>query len=153
MRDVKFVKFVPLQRHFLFYLLRKLTGNLHMSKPLNFLSPLHFYQNSASENGEDEILQLARVKLGELLPEDGAAPGVYIRAVEKLSLSLTRNNAAIIELNEEDAALLRCALDSAKLYFRSRPRSSLWNPTDWAKLSGYLAAPTKEMYFYRVGRF
>lgn len=111
------------------------------------------YQSAGSENGEGGALQLARVKLAELLPEDGAASGVYTRALEKLSLSLARNNAAVIELNGEDAALLRCALDSAKLYFRSRPSTSSWNTLDWVKHSGYLAAPTKEMFFYRAGRY
>lgn len=88
-----------------------------------------------------------------MLPEDGAASGVYTRAVEELSLSLARNNAAIIELNGEDAALVRCALDSAKLYFRSRKPNASWNPSDWLNLSGYSAVPTKEMYFYRAGRY
>lgn len=88
------------------------------------------------------------------MPEDGAASGVYNRAVEKLSLSLARTNAAIIELHSEDAALVRCALESAKLYFRSRSHTaSLWNSSDWLKLSGYLAAPARDMYFYRAGRF
>ncbi|XP_024368287.1 uncharacterized protein [Physcomitrium patens] len=109
--------------------------------------------NAPSENGEGGCKVLGRVKLVELLPEDGAASGVYTRAVEELSLSLARYNAAIIELNGEDTALVRCALDSAKLYFRSRKSNSpSWNPSDWLNLSGYLAAPTKEMYFYRAGR-
>lgn len=103
-------------------------------------------------NGEGP-LGLARVKLTEMLPEDGAASGVYTRAVESLSQSLARNNAAIIELNGEDAALVRCALESAKLYFRSRSQNAaLWNSTNWLKLSGYLAAPSRDMYFYRAGR-
>lgn len=112
------------------------------------------FQNAPSENGEGGCKVLGRVKLVELLPEDGAASGVYTRAVEELSLSLARYNAAIIELNGEDTALVRCALDSAKLYFRSRKSNSpSWNPSDWLNLSGYLAAPTKEMYFYRAGRY
>ncbi|XP_024389610.1 uncharacterized protein [Physcomitrium patens] len=99
------------------------------------------------------ILGLARIKLQEILPEDGAASAGYSRALEKLSLSLTRNNAAIIEISSEDAALVRCALESAKLYFRSRCHTaSLWNSSDWLKLSGYLAAPARDMYFYRAGR-
>lgn len=88
-----------------------------------------------------------------MLPEDGAASGVYTRAVEELSLSLARNNAAIIELNGEDAALVRCALDSAKLYFRSRKPNPSWNSSDWVNLSGYATAPTKQMYYYRAGRY
>jgi hypothetical protein len=109
-------------------------------------------QNVTAGNGEGP-LGLARVKLTEMLPEDGAASGVYTRAVESLSQSLARNNAAIIELNGEDAALVRCALESAKLYFRSRSQNAaLWNSTNWLKLSGYLAAPSRDMYFYRAGR-
>jgi len=108
--------------------------------------------NVTAGNGEGP-LGLARVKLTEMLPEDGAASGVYTRAVESLSQSLARNNAAIIELNGEDAALVRCALESAKLYFRSRSQNAaLWNSTNWLKLSGYLAAPSRDMYFYRAGR-
>lgn len=79
---------------------------------------------------------------------------MYTRAVEKLALSLARNNAAIIELNAEDAAIVHCALESAKLYFRTRPHSaSFWNASDWLKLSGYLAAPARDMFFYRAGRY
>lgn len=105
------------------------------------------------ENGEGASKGLGRIKHGELLPEDGAASGVYTRAVEELSLSLARNNAAIIELNGEDAALVRCALDSAKLYFRSRKPNPAWDTSDWINLSGYATAPNKDMYYYRAGRF
>lgn len=97
---------------------------------------------------------IVRIKLQDILPEDGAASAAYTRAVEKLSLSLARNNAAIIQLSSEDAALVRCGLESAKLYFRSRCRNaSLWNSSVWLKLSGYLAAPARDMYFYRAGRY
>lgn len=100
------------------------------------------------------MLGLARIKLHEIEPEDGAASAVHTRAVEKLSLSLALNNAAIIELNSEDAAIVHCALESAKLYFRTRPHSaSFWNSSDWLKLSGYLAGPARDMYFYRAGRY
>lgn len=111
-------------------------------------------QHSANGDGGASTLGLARIKLHEILPEDGAASAGYIRAVEKLSLSLARNNAAIIQLNPEDAAIVHCALESAKLYFRTRSHSaSFWNSSDWLKLSGYLAAPAKDMYFYRAGRY
>ncbi|KAG0562083.1 hypothetical protein M758_9G172900 [Ceratodon purpureus] len=109
--------------------------------------------HGATGNGDGGLFGLARIKLQDMVPEDGAASGVYNRAVEKLSISLARNNAAIIELNSEDAALVRCALESAKLYFRSRSHTaSTWNSSDWLKLSGYLAAPARDMYFYRAGR-
>jgi len=113
-----------------------------------------FWQNVATGNGDGGFFGPARIKLQEILPEDGAASGVYTRAVEKLALSLARNNAAIIELNSDEAALVRCAIESAKLYFRSRSHTaSLWNSSDWLKLSGYLAAPARDMYFYRAGRY
>nr|PNR51614.1 hypothetical protein PHYPA_010801 [Physcomitrium patens] len=109
-----------------------------------------FTQNIANGGG---VLGIVRIKLQDILPEDGAASAAYTRAVEKLSLSLARNNAAIIQLSSEDAALVRCGLESAKLYFRSRCRNaSLWNSSVWLKLSGYLAAPARDMYFYRAGR-
>ncbi|KAL0386232.1 UNVERIFIED_CONTAM: hypothetical protein Sradi_3017500 [Sesamum radiatum] len=62
----------------------------------------------------------SRIRLSDILPYDGAPMGPYIRAVDALSNSLMRHNAAVIELGPEDAALLRCALESARLYFRTR---------------------------------
>lgn len=62
----------------------------------------------------------SRVRLADILPYDGAPMAPYLRAVDALSTSLTRHNAAIIELGSDDAALLRCALESARLYFRTR---------------------------------
>ncbi|XP_057773965.1 uncharacterized protein LOC130993196 isoform X2 [Salvia miltiorrhiza] len=61
-----------------------------------------------------------RVRLADILPYDGAPMAPYLRAVDALSASLMRHNAAVIELGSEDAALLRCALESARLYFRTR---------------------------------
>lgn len=109
--------------------------------------------NIATGNGDGGFFGPTRIKLHEIMPEDGAASGVFTRAVERLGLSLARTNAAIIELNPDDAALVRCALESAKLYFRSRSHTAaLWNSSDWLKLSGFLAAPARDMYFYRAGR-
>lgn len=62
----------------------------------------------------------SRIRLSDILPYDGTPMGPYIRAVDALSNSLMRHNAAVIELGPEDAALLRCALESARLYFRTR---------------------------------
>lgn len=61
-----------------------------------------------------------RVRLSDILPYDGAPVGPHIRAVDILSTSLMRYNAAVIELGPDDATLLRCALDAARPYFRSR---------------------------------
>uniref|UniRef100_A0A1J3JIP9 U-box domain-containing protein 62 n=1 Tax=Noccaea caerulescens TaxID=107243 RepID=A0A1J3JIP9_NOCCA len=63
---------------------------------------------------------LARVRLSEILPYEGAPSPAYIKAVETLSVSLMRYNASVIELGSEDAALLRCGLEAARLYFRTR---------------------------------
>ncbi|XP_071706852.1 uncharacterized protein [Rutidosis leptorrhynchoides] len=63
---------------------------------------------------------LARVRLSDLVTFDGAPTDCYLRAVEALSGSITRHNAVVIELGNEDGALLRCGLESARLYFRTR---------------------------------
>ncbi|KAL7090682.1 hypothetical protein ACP275_12G056900 [Erythranthe tilingii] len=61
-----------------------------------------------------------RIRLSDILPYDGPPTANYLRALDALSTSLDRHNAAIIELSPEDAALLRCAIDSSRLYFRTR---------------------------------
>lgn len=75
-----------------------------------------------------------RVRLADILPYDGAPMAPYLRAVDALSASLMRHNAAVIELGSDDAALLRCALESARLYFRTRKGG-------------------RGVYTYRAGRF
>ncbi|CAM6127631.1 unnamed protein product [Calypogeia fissa] len=104
----------------------------------------------------DSSVGLQRVKLIDMLPEDGAPSGMYTRTVETLSNSLARYNAVIIELGGEDATLVRCALESAKLYFRSRGSSggavTNWGGTDLTKSTGYISAPSRELYLYRAGR-
>lgn len=62
---------------------------------------------------------LARVRLSDILPYDGAPSPSYFRAVEALSGSLMRHNAAVIEVSSDDAAVLRCGLDSARFYLRT----------------------------------
>ncbi|GLT91686.1 hypothetical protein SLE2022_095620 [Rubroshorea leprosula] len=81
---------------------------------------------------------LGRVRLSDISPYDGAPAGPYVRAVEALSGSLMRHNAAIIELGSEDAALLRCGLEAARLYFRSRAQTS--------------GKGSRGVYMYRAGR-
>ncbi|CAH2053268.1 unnamed protein product [Thlaspi arvense] len=63
---------------------------------------------------------LARVRLSEILPYEGAPSPAYGKAVEALSVSLMRYNASVIELGSHDAALMRCGLEAARLYFRTR---------------------------------
>ncbi|KAG4386699.1 hypothetical protein GLYMA_11G104000v4 [Glycine max] len=63
---------------------------------------------------------LVRVRLSDIAPYDGAPGGPYLRAMEALCGSLLRHNAALIELGNEDTALMRCGLEGARLFFRSR---------------------------------
>ncbi|KAF7809366.1 U-box domain-containing protein 62 [Senna tora] len=63
---------------------------------------------------------LPRIRLSDIAQYDGAPAGSYVRAVEALSGSLMRHNAALIELGSEDAALMRCGLEGSRLFFRSR---------------------------------
>ncbi|KAG8365746.1 hypothetical protein BUALT_Bualt17G0003900 [Buddleja alternifolia] len=81
----------------------------------------HHHLPSPSPSTSPLSLELpCRIRLSDILPYDGAPVGPYIRAVDALSTSLMRHNAAVIELSSDDAALLRCALESARLYFRTR---------------------------------
>ncbi|XP_024934293.1 uncharacterized protein LOC107429543 isoform X2 [Ziziphus jujuba] len=82
---------------------------------------------------------LARVRLSEIAPYDGAPVGNYLRAVETLSGSLMRHNAAVIELGCDDAALMRCGLEAARLYFRSRAQQGV-------------GKGSRGVYMYRAGR-
>ncbi|XP_017220226.1 uncharacterized protein LOC108197193 isoform X2 [Daucus carota subsp. sativus] len=66
---------------------------------------------------------IARVRLSDILAYDGVATSSYSKAVQRLSESLTRRNAAIIELNCEDAAVVRCGLEASRLFFRTRSRN------------------------------
>ncbi|KAL0719134.1 hypothetical protein Bca4012_068458 [Brassica carinata] len=63
---------------------------------------------------------LARVRLSDILPYEGAPSPSYAKAVEAFSVSLMRYNASVIELGSEDTALMRCGLEAARLYFRTR---------------------------------
>ncbi|KAH9323314.1 hypothetical protein KI387_017953, partial [Taxus chinensis] len=94
---------------------------------------------------------LSRIKLADLLPDDGAPTPLYCKAVEALSGSLMRHNAAVIELGADDSTLLRVALESAKFYFRTRAQVQ---PNWAAKSPGYApSAPSRpNMYSYRAGR-
>lgn len=64
---------------------------------------------------------LARVRLDDLAPFDGASTPAYARAVEAIAASLTRHGAAAVDLPAADAAVVRCALESARAFFRARP--------------------------------
>lgn len=86
----------------------------------------------------------ARVRLSDISPYDGAPCGPYLRAVEALSGSLMRHNAAVIELGSSDAAIIRCGLESARLYFRNRPAA--------ATATASAAKASRGVYMYRAGR-
>ncbi|XP_010277317.1 PREDICTED: uncharacterized protein LOC104611796 isoform X2 [Nelumbo nucifera] len=90
------------------------------------------------------VAPLARVRLADILPYDGAPAGSYVRSVEALSGSLTRHNAVVIELGSEETTLMRCALESARLYFRTRVQSGNTGGS-WGKGS-------RGIYMYRAGR-
>lgn len=74
-----------------------------------------------------------------MAPYDGAPGGSYPRAVDALSGSLMRHNAAVIELGSEDAAILRCGLEAARLYFRTKSQT--------------VGKGSRGLYIYRAGRY
>ncbi|XP_062164204.1 uncharacterized protein LOC133870931 [Alnus glutinosa] len=97
----------------------------------------------AHRSGEPAALMacpLARVRLSDIAPYEGAPGGTYGRAVEALAGSLMRHNAALIELGSGDAALMRCGLEAARLYFRSRAQQSV------------VGKGSRGVYTYRAGR-
>ncbi|XAR53207.1 hypothetical protein NMG60_11021663 [Bertholletia excelsa] len=79
---------------------------------------------SIAEPMATAVPPLARIRFTDLLPYDGAPTPTYVRAIEALSASIMRHNAAIIELGVEDAALMRCGLEAARLYFRTRAQNA-----------------------------
>ncbi|KAK1303132.1 U-box domain-containing protein 63 [Acorus calamus] len=80
---------------------------------------------------------VARVRLSDMEPYEGSPCGVYAKAVEAFSGSLTRHNAAVIELGCDDSAIVRCALESVRMYFRARAG---------------LGKPGRGVYTFRAGR-
>ncbi|XP_045825467.1 uncharacterized protein LOC123917709 isoform X6 [Trifolium pratense] len=83
--------------------------------------------------------QLTRVRLSDIGPYDGAPTGTYVRAMETLCSSLLKYNAALIELGSEDTALMRCGLEGARLFFRSRAHLGV-------------GKGSRGVYMYRAGR-
>ncbi|XP_059446182.1 uncharacterized protein LOC132177754 [Corylus avellana] len=112
----------------------------HREQPLDHaLVPI----GAAQRAGEPAALMtcpLARVRLSDIAPYEGAPGGSYGRAVEVLAGSLMRHNAALIELGSGDAALMRCGLEAARLYFRSRAQQSV------------VGKGSRGVYMYRAGR-
>ncbi|KAJ6835226.1 uncharacterized protein M6B38_122485 [Iris pallida] len=88
---------------------------------------------------------IGRVRLTEITPYDGAPCGAYASAVEALSASLMHHNAAVIEVGADDAVVLRCALESTRMFFRARAQCADAGG-GWGKPAG------KGAYTYRAGR-
>ncbi|KAK9051253.1 hypothetical protein SSX86_027880 [Deinandra increscens subsp. villosa] len=112
--------------------------------PSHIVTPI----SAAHPTGEPAVITptsspLARVRFSDLVPYDGVPTDCYMRAVESLSGSLTRHNAVVIELGSEDGALMRCGLESARLYFRTRAQ----NGGSWSSSNG-----NSGFYKYRAGR-
>ncbi|KAJ6357364.1 hypothetical protein OIU78_005258 [Salix suchowensis] len=84
---------------------------------------------------------LARVSFSDIATYDGAPCGPYLRAVEALAGSLMRHNAAVIELGGAEASLMRCGLEAARLYFRSRSQNGVVK-----------GCSNRGIYMYRAGR-
>ncbi|PIA64163.1 hypothetical protein AQUCO_00201445v1 [Aquilegia coerulea] len=97
--------------------------------------------------GAGIVEPIARVRLSDIVPYDGAPVGNYVKSVEALSGSLMRHNAVVIELGNEDSAILRCALEAARLYFRTRGQ----NGGNGAG-GGTWGKPSRGVYMYRAGR-
>ncbi|KAI3914090.1 hypothetical protein MKW92_041246 [Papaver armeniacum] len=94
------------------------------------------------------VTPVARVRLSDIMAYDGAPGVMYSRSVEALSGSLMRHNAVVIELGSDDAALIRCGLESARLYFRTRAQ----NGGGVTGGAGTWIKPSKGVYMYRAGR-
>ncbi|KAG0461910.1 hypothetical protein HPP92_020386 [Vanilla planifolia] len=94
----------------------------------------------------EQISAVGRVRLSDITLYDGAPSVAYLTAVEALSGSLTRYNAAVIELGNEDAVLIRCALESVRMFFKARAQCGSRGATGcWGKSS-------RGFYTYRAGR-
>uniref|UniRef100_A0A7C9E541 PUB 62/63 C-terminal domain-containing protein n=1 Tax=Opuntia streptacantha TaxID=393608 RepID=A0A7C9E541_OPUST len=113
--------------------------------PISSLPPPSSHR-SAADHGvsvaafPSEVIP-SRVRLSDISHYDGAPTATYQKAVEALSGSLMRHNAAVIELGSEDASILRCGFESARLYFKTRAQSA-----------GAVGKGSRGVYVYRAGR-
>ncbi|MCD7446122.1 hypothetical protein HAX54_037329 [Datura stramonium] len=113
-------------------------------------SPLSLGRDHAIGSPAVELgLQLARVKLSDIAPYDGAPVGPYLRAVEALSGSLMRHNAAVIELGGEGTAVLRCGLESVRYFFKTR---AVAQNGGGGTGGAALGKSGRGVYIYRAGR-
>ena len=86
---------------------------------------------------QTETAAIGRVKLSDIAPFEGSPNGNYINAVEVLSGSLMRYNAVVIEIGVEESVVMRCALESVRMFFKAREQ--------YGKLG-------RGFYTYRAGR-
>lgn len=93
----------------------------------------------AASSCEAELGGPARVRVADVAPYEGAPCGGYVKAVEAISGSLTRHNAAVIELGSEEMAVMRCAFEGARMYFRARAANG--------------GKAGRGVYIYRAGRY
>ncbi|PKA58732.1 U-box domain-containing protein 62 [Apostasia shenzhenica] len=98
------------------------------------------------EQFQERIGAVGRVRLADILPYDGTPGWEYHRAVEALSGSLTRYNAVVVELGNEDAVVMRCALESARMFFKTRAQC------ESSGGFGYWGRSGRGFYTYRAGR-
>ncbi|XP_050210366.1 uncharacterized protein LOC126660749 isoform X2 [Mercurialis annua] len=88
--------------------------------PAHHSQPHDHHHGGGGGGAAAAVVMLTRIRLSDISPVDGAPSGTYMKAVEALSGSLTRHNAAVIELGSEDASLIKCVLESSRLFFRTR---------------------------------
>ncbi|CAM6111366.1 unnamed protein product [Calypogeia fissa] len=103
--------------------------------------------------------QLGHVRLVDLIAADGLPSDAYKHAVNSLAQSLARFNMVVIQLPPGDEVLLRCVLDSVRMFFHQRPVPGVDSvhaddPADWNRTVGYYSEPhhVRELYDYRPGR-
>lgn len=103
------------------------------------------------------LLCPGRARMIDLIAADGLSSDSYNDAVTTLSQSLAKYNFAIIQLPIGDDVLVKCVLDSARMFFHQRPipspGSQQGDQVDWNRSSGYYAQPHHvcEVYDYRPG--
>jgi len=92
--------------------------------PLQSLSlgllPLSRSEHHDPIQTQTETAAIGRVKLSDIAPFEGSPSGNYMKAVEALSVSLMRYNAVMIEIGVEDSVVMRCALESVRMFFKAR---------------------------------
>ncbi|PHT54021.1 hypothetical protein CQW23_08483 [Capsicum baccatum] len=121
----------------------------HSNAPSTLRSPntctpnTHQFPSIGSPGLELGSLPLARVKLSDIAPYDGAPVGNYLRAVEALSGSLMRYNAAVIEMSGEGTAVVKCGLESVRYFFKTRGVAQ----------NGGTGKSGRGVYIYRAGRY